>query len=195
MIEVDDMIRRDYLTASGLLTVGVAGCTGVKGKTQLTPEDVVTDSSSSILTFSKGGEHVLNIQFQKQFHNDEKPEYYPFYISSWQRDGVRLDSLRLEFRSPPYTGGYSPAGISLREDAHAHKATLSRDGDDPSTTILDLSDTTDIGHGSVVVDLLLSADHAQNPQELWIGTEATLSSDSFLEADYRATGDFTVKFP
>ena len=189
------MIRRDYLAASGLLTVGVAGCTGVKGKTQLTPEDVVTDSSSSILPFSKGGEHVLNIQFQKQFHNDEKPEYYPFYISSWQRDGVRLDSLRLEFRSPPYTGGYSPAGISLREGAHAYKATLSQDGDDPSTTILDMPDTTDIGRGSVKADLLLAVDHEQDPQELWIGTEATLSDDGFWRTEYSATGDFAVEFP
>ncbi|SDC39417.1 hypothetical protein [Natrinema hispanicum] len=189
------MIRRNYLAASGLLTVGIAGCTRVRGETQLTADDVVADDSSATLPFETDGEDVLSIQLQKQFLDGEKREYYPFYVSSWQRDGVRLDSLRLEFRSPPYTSGFSPAGISLQADAHAHKATLSRDEDDPSTTILNVLETTDIGHGSVVVQLLLSADHTQDPQKLWIGAEATLSSDSLLGADYRATGDVTVEFP
>ncbi|ELZ17098.1 hypothetical protein C476_16215 [Natrinema limicola JCM 13563] len=156
---------------------------------------MIEDDGSVILPFSENGEDVFRIQFQKQFIDDEKREYYPFFVASWQPAGIRLDSLRLEFRSPPYTAGFSPAGISLREDAHAYKATLSQDGDDPSTTILDMPDTTDIGRGSVRANLLLAGAHEQNPQELWIGTEATLSDDGFWRTEYSATGDFTVEFP
>ncbi|WP_337652752.1 hypothetical protein [Halomontanus rarus] len=189
------MNRRQYLATGGLIAVPLAGCTTVGGETRLTAGDVIEDGGSVVLPFSENGEDVLRIQFQKQFTGDEKREYYPFFVASWQPDGVRLDSLQLEFRSPPHTAGFSPAGISLREDAHAHKATLSQDGDNPSTTILDMPDTTDIGHGSVKVDLLLTTDREQDPQELWIGTEATLSTDSFWGTDYSATGDFTVEFP
>ncbi len=189
------MNRRRYLATSGLMTIPLAGCTTVGGETPLTADDVIEDDGSVILPFSENGENVLRVQFQKQFTDDGKREYYPFFIASWQPDGIRLDSLRLKFRSPPYTAGFSPAGISLREEAHAYKATLSQDGDDPSTTILDMADTTDIGRGSVRMDLLLAVDHEQDPQELWIGTEATLSDDGFWGTDYSATGNFTVEFP
>ena len=147
------------------------------------------------INFEEDGEDVLKVQLLKQFSGDDRLEYYPFLVASWQRDGVRLDALRLKFRSPPITGGFSPAGISLREDAHAHKATLSRHGDDPSTTILELPDTSDIGHGSVSVRLLLAGDRSQDPQELWIRAEGALSSDEILGGDYRASGEFTVEVP
>jgi len=187
------MNRRQYLAASGL--VATAGCTTVGSETQLTPEDVIEHGSSVVFPFTDDGEDVLRFQLDKQFTGDEARVYYPFFISTLQPAGDRIDSLHLEFRSPPHTDGFSPAGISLREDAHAHKATLSRDGDDPSTTILDLSDTTDIGRASVRVDLLLEDDPERSPQDLWMGVEATLSSDGLLAGGYTATGDLTVEFP
>jgi len=188
------MNRRQYLAASGLMAVPLAGCTSVGGETRLTADDVIEDDGGVVLPFSENGEDLFRIQFQKQFTDDEKREYYPFFVTSWQPDGIRLDSLRLKFRSPPSTAGFSPAGISLREGDHAYKATLSQDGDNPSTTILDMPDTTGIGHGSVKTDFLLAGDHEQNPQELWIGTEAALSDDGFWRTNYSATGDFTVGF-
>lgn len=189
------MNRRRYLAAAGLMAVPLAGCTTVSGETRLTADEVIEDGRSVVLPFSEDGEDVLRIQVRKQFTDDKTRGYYGFYVTSWQPDGVRLDSLQLKFRSPPYTAGFSPAGIALREDAHAHKATLSQDGDDPSTTVLDMPDTTDIGYGSVRANLLLAIDHEQDPQELWIGTEATLSDDSFWSGNYIATGDVTVEFP
>jgi len=177
------------------MTIPLAGCTTVGSEIRLTADHVIEDDGSVVLPFSENGEDVLKIQFQKQFPDDEKREYYPFFVASWQPDGIRLDSLRLKFRSPPYTAGFSPAGISLREGAHAYKATLSQDGDDPSTTILDMPNTTGIGRGSVKADLLLAGDHEQDPQELWIGTEATLSNNGFWRTEYSAIGDFTAEFP
>lgn len=190
------MNRRQYLTASGLLAVSTAGCTAaVGGETHLTPEDVIKHEGSVVLPFSDDGEDVLRIQLDKQFSGDETREYYPFFISTLQPAGDQIDSLRFQFRSPPHTGGFSPAGIALREDAHAHKATLSQDGDNPSTSIVDLPDIGDIGRASVRVNLLLEHNSEQASQELWIKVEASLSSDSLLGTDYSATGDLTVEFP
>ena len=185
------MNRRQYLSAT--VAVVTAGCTGMSSETHLTPGDASEHGSSAVLPFSDGDDDVLRIQFDKQFTGDEKRDYYPFFISTLQPNGDRIDSLRLEFRSPPHTSGFSPAGIALREDAHAHKATLSQDGDDPSRTVLDLPDTTDIGRGSVKVNLLLEGD--REPQQLWIRAEATLSSDGLLGSNYSATGELTVAFP
>lgn len=189
------MRRRQYLAVSGLVAVSTAGCTAVRGETQLRAGDVVEHGGSVVLPFSDDGEDVLRFQLDKQFTGDERRDHYPFFISTLQPAGNQIDSLRVTFRSPPHTGGYSPAGISLREDDHAHKATLSQDGDNPSTTILDLPDTTAIGQASVKVNLLLEGDHGQNPQELWMGVEAELSSHSLLGTDYSATEDLTVEFP
>jgi len=58
-----------------------------------------------------------------------------------------------------------------------------------------MPDTTDIGYGSVKMDLLLAGDYEQDTQELWIGIEATLSDDGFWRTEYSATGVFTVDFP
>ncbi len=189
------MNRRQYLSVTGLVAVSTAGCTGVSGETHLTPDDVIEHGPSIVLPFSDDGDDVLRIQLNKQFTGDEQRDYYPFSVSTLQPKGDQIDSLRLEFRSPPHTSGFSPAGVSLREDAHAHKATLSQDGDDPSTTILDLPDTADIGRASVKVNLLLEGDDEQDSQQLWIRAEAALSSDSLLGSDYSATGDVTVEFP
>lgn len=189
------MNRRQYLAAGGLVAVGTAGCTAVRGETHLTPDDVIEHGTSIVLPFSDNDEDILRIQFDKHFTDDDKREYYPFVISTLQPAGEQIDSLRLKFRSPPVTAGFSPAGIYVREDGHAHKGKLSQDGDDPSTTVLDLPDTTDIGQGSVVLTLLLAGDHKQTPQKLWMGIEAELSSDSLLGTEYSATGDLTVEFP
>jgi len=191
--ELNSMNRRQYLAASGLVAVGTAGCTAVRGETHLSPEDVISHGSSVVVPFSHDGEDVLRFQLDKQFPVDEERSYYPFFISTLQPAGNQIDSLRLRFRSPPHGG--SPAGISLREGDHAHKATLSQDEPNPSITILDLPDTADIGQASVKVNLLLEGDHDQEPQELWIQVEAALSSNSLLGADYSAAGDFTVEFP
>ena len=191
----ENMNRRRFLAASGGVAVSTSGCTAVRGERQLTTEDVIEHESSVVLPFTDGGEDVLQIQLDKQYTGDEQRGYYPFSISTLQPAGDRIDTLHFEFRSPPHTDGFSPAGISLREDAHAHKARLSRDGDDPSTTILALPDTTEIGRASVKVDLLLEGDHERDSQELWIRVEAVLSSDSPLGTDYEASGDLTVEFP
>lgn len=188
------MERRHYLALGTTLVGATAGCTFARDEVRLAADDE-HDDSSALLRFSEDGEEVLTVTLQKQFTGDDRREYYPFRISTWQRDGLGLASLRLEFRSPPHASGFSPAGIHLREDGHADRATLARDGDDPSTTVLDMPDVADIGHGSVVVRLLLSADRTRDPQELWTRVEATLSADGVVGAAYRATGDVTVAFP
>lgn len=191
------MLRRYYLALSAGIAGATAGCASVRGGTSLVSDEEI-DDASALLRFRKSdeeGKDVLKVHVQKQFTGKEEKKYYPFRVSTWQRGDVKLSSLRLKFRSPPHASGFSPAGIHLREDGHAEKATLYRDDDDPSTTVLELPDIGDIGHGSVIVRLLLSGDHTQDPQELWIRVEADLSTDSIKETDYSATGDTTVEFP
>ena len=176
------------------MTATVAGCTVLGGDTKLIGD--TSEEDSSVLTFTDDGETVLKIQLVKQFSDDEFREYFPFFIASWQPDGIRIDSLELRFRSiPRSSSGFTPAGISLREGAHAHMATLSRVDGHPSTTVIDLPDTTAIGDGSVRIDLLLKGDPLQEPQELWIQAKATLSSDGTFGEAYEVRGDYTVKFP
>lgn len=188
------MKRRRYLATSVAIAGLTAGCASVRGETPLAAEEAV-DRTSAALRFAEDGKDVLKVQLQKLFTDDERREYYPFRISTWQREGVRLSSLRLAFRSPPHSSGFSPAGIHLSEDGHAGAATLTRDGDDPSTTILDVPDVGDIGRGSVVVRLLLSDDRTRDPQELWVRVEAALSTDGIVGPRYSASGDLTVEFP
>ena len=189
------MNRRKYLVASGLVAASIAGCTGVDREAHLTADEMVKHGTSVVLPFRDDGEDILRLQIDKQFTGDENREYYPFFVSTLQPDGHQIDSLRLKFRSPPHTSGFSPAGIALREDGHAHKATLSQHGEDPSTTLIELPDTADIGEGSLVVNLLLEGNHAEDPQHLWINIGAELSSNGLLGTDYSATGDLTVGFP
>ncbi len=189
------MNRRKYLVVSGLVAASTGGCTAVNRETHLTAGKIIEHGKSAVLPFRDDGEDILRLQIDKQYTGDEKRDYYPFFISTLQPDGHQLDSLRLKFRSPPHSSGFSPAGIALREDGDANKATLSQDGDDPSTTVIDLPDTTDIGQASVVIHLLFAGHHAESPQQLWMNAEAELSSDSLLGTDYSATGDFTLEFP
>lgn len=189
------MRRRHYLAASAVVAGSLAGCAGVRGETPLIAEEPIKDGSSAVLPFTADGEDVFKVQLQKQVTNGDERTYFPFFIASWQRDEVMIDSLRLTFRSPPMTSGFTPAGIALREGGHADRATLSRDGEDPSVTIVDLPDTADIGGGSVRVDLLLERDAGQDPQELRIGSTAALSSDGLFGTDYHASGEMTVEFP
>lgn len=189
------MRRRQYLAVGTVLAGSVAGCSGVQGETPLAADEPIVDDSSAVLPFTADGEDVFKVQLQKQFTGDEPRTYYPFFIASWQRDGVSIDSFRLSFRSPPATAAFVPAGIALREGGHADRATLSRDGEDPSETVVELPDTTDIGGGSVRVDLLLERDDRQVPQELRIGAVAGLSADGLFGSDYRASGELTVEFP
>ena len=191
---LDVVNRRRYLAFSAVASGVLAGCTSVRGETPLASESEVEDTSA-VIRFRDDGEEILRVQLQKQHRGEERRDYYPFWIATWQPEGVEVSSIRYEFRSPSYTSGFSPAGISLREDGHAKYATLSQDGDDPSTTVLDLPDVTEIGRGSVKVDLLLTDDPQQDPQELWIGAEAELSADGLLGSSYSATGDVTVEFP
>ena len=187
------MNRRTYIVVSGLVAASTAGCTAVNREAHLTADEIIEHGTSAVLPFRDDGKDVLRLQLDKQFPGDEKRDYYPVVISTLQPGGHLIDSLRLEFRSPPHTSSFSPAGIALREDGHANKATISQDSDDPSTTVIHLPDTTDIGQASVVVNLLFEGD--QDPQQFWINAEADLSSDSLLGTDYRATGDLTVEFP
>lgn len=187
------MNRRKYLAFSGTMTAAVAGCTALGRGRKITGDP--SDEDSSVLAFTEEDEPILRIQLTKQFSDDVEREYYPFFIASWQPDGVQLDSLELRFRSPPNSAGFIPAGISLQEGAHADKATLAREEVDPSTTIVDLPETSDIGRGSVRIDLLLRGDQTQNPQELWIQAKATLSSEGFFGSEYDVRGDYTIAFP
>ena len=192
------MLRRQYLALSAAIVGTTAGCSSVRGERSLVSDEEI-DDTSALLLFRESrtdGNDVLNVHLQKQFTDAEPREYYPFWIAATrQREDVRVSSLRLTFRSPPRVSGFSPAGIHLREDGHAEKATLYQHGDNPSTTVLDLPDIDDIGRGSVVANLLLTGDQTQDPQELWMRVEAILSTDSVTEPDYSATGDITVEFP
>lgn len=189
------MHRRSYLVASGVVVASTAGCTAINRETHLTADEIVEHGTSIVLPFSDDGEEKLRLQFDKQFTGDENRDYYPFFISTLQPDGQQIDSLRLKFRSPPHSSGFSPAGIALREDGHADMATLFQDGNDPSTTVIDLPDTADVGQGSAVINLLFEGNHDEAPQRLWIQVQAVLSSDSRLGTEYSATGDLTVAFP
>lgn len=189
------MNRRTLLTAVIGCGVGtVAGCTSVGGKTPLAHEEQ-SDEAGALLRFSENDDDVMTLQLQEQYLDEREREYYPFRISTWQPDGVRLSSLRLEFRSPPRSSGFSPAGIHLREEDHAGYVELHRDSDDPSTTVLEMPDVADIGHGSVSVHILLSGDDARDQQELWMGVEAGLSSEGLVGTEYSANGETTLEVP
>ena len=189
------MDRRHFLSISGVAAAGgLAGCTAYGRPAKLTGE-LDEEGRNTILRFPKDGEDVLRVQVIRQYADDAELAHYPFFIATWQPDGIRVDSLELHFRSPSHTDGFTPAGISLREGAHAAYATIRRDDPDPSTTIVNLPDTEDIGQGSVRVDLLLARDTQQDPQELWIRADASLSGDGFIRDGYRARGQFTMTVP
>ncbi|WP_226007780.1 hypothetical protein [Natrinema salinisoli] len=191
------MDRRRYLALSAVISGTTAGCTSVGGKTSLS-SNTETNDSHGLLRFRKDnetGEEIARVQIVKLSINDEERDHYPFRISTWQQEGIRLSSLRLKFRSPPYEPGFSPPGIYLREGHHAEKADLYRDEDDSSTTVVDLPDTSDIGDGSISLQFLLTGDQTQDPQQLFVGAEASLSTDDIIETGYSATGDITIEFP
>ena len=173
----------------------MAGCTAMARETHLTPEEPIEHGTSLVLPFTENGEDVLRLQLDKQFTDEKARSYYPFFISTLQPAGDDIKSLTLQFRSPAHPLSDSPAGIALRDDAHAYKAELLQDNDDPSTTILSLPDISEIGQASVRLNLLLERDHEQDPQELWIGVSADLSSEGLVGTHYRASGELTVAFP
>ena len=187
------MQRRTYLALSAGVAGAAAGCMSASGETSLLPNEDIDDSGGT-LRFSEDGEDVFTVRLQHQFTDPDEHEYYPFRVSTWQADDLTLDSWRLQFRSPPQASAYSRAGIYLREDAHAHLATLSQDGEDPSITVLDLPETSSIGEGTVTVRLLLAADPSQDPHELWMHVEAVLEGNGLLDGSYTADGHITIPF-
>lgn len=193
------MNRREYLAAGTVLTGALAGCASVSRERPLQGEKTIDESrrGSATLRFTDDNEDedLFRVHVQKRYGSEERRIYYPFRVSTWQPDGYRLTSLGLQFRSPPYPTGFSPAGIALQEDGHADKAILSRKNDDPSTTVLDFPDVSAIGRGSVVVNILLTADEGQDPQELWSRMEATLSAEGVFGRQYSARGETTLEVP
>ncbi len=96
---------------------------------------------------------------------------------------------------PPHSGGFSPAGISLNEDDHAHLADIRRTSEDPSTTVIELSDLgDDYGDGTVGLRIL-AADDDRQPQDLWMRVESTLEPDGPSGEEYFARGETTLALP
>jgi hypothetical protein len=191
------MDRRKYLGAlAGGTAVGLAGCTALGGETALTVSEE-KDRHGTDLLFSDGDGDVLGVVFQHHFRNDDARRHYPIQIrATSQRSGIRISSVRYSFRSPPRSGGFSPAGISLNEDGHAHLADLRRKSDDPSTTVIELSDFEDAyGNGTLVLEILAAGEAARQPQDLWVRVESILESDGFSGEQYTARGVTTLTLP
>ena len=190
------MDRRKYLGAlAGGTAVGLSGCTALGSETALTVSEE-KDRNGTDLLFSDGDGNVLGVVF-RHFQNDDARRHYPIQIrATSQRSGIRISSVRYSFRSPPHSGGFSPAGISLNEDGHAHLADLRRKSDDPSTTVIELSDFEDAyGNGTLVLEILVADEAARQPQDLWVRVESTLESDGFSGEQYTARGETTLTLP
>ena len=187
------MDRRKYLgSLAGGAAVGLAGCTALGSGTALTVSEE-KDRNGTDLLFSDGDGNVLGVVF-RHFQNDDTRRHYPIQIrATSQRSGIRISSVRYSFRSPPHSGGFSPAGISLNEDGHAHLADLRRKSDDPSTTVIELSDFKDAyGNGTLVLEILAADEAARQPQDLWVRVESALESDGFSGEQYTARGETTL---
>ena len=190
------MNRRKYLgSLAGGAAVGLAGCTALGSETALTVSEE-KDRNGTDLLFSDGDGNVLGVVF-RHFQNDDARRHYPIQIrATSQRSGIRISSLRYSFRSPPHSGGFSPAGISLNEDGHAHLADLRRKSDDPSTTVIELSDFKDAyGNGTLELEILAADEADRQPQDLWVRVESTLESDGFSGEQYTARGETTLTLP
>ena len=190
------MDRRKYLgSLAGGAAVGLAGCTALGSETALTVSEE-KDRHGTDLLFSDGDGDVLGVVF-RHFQNDDARRHYPIQIrATSQRSGIRISSVRYSFRSPPHSGGFSPAGISLNEDGHAHLADLRRKSDDPSTTVIELSDFKDAyGNGTLELEILAADEAARQPQDLWVRVESTLESDGFSGEQYTARGETTLTLP
>jgi hypothetical protein len=187
------MDRRTYLgSLAGGATIGLAGCTALGSETALTVSEE-TNSHGTDLLFSDD-DVVLAVGFQRHFQNDDARRHYPIQITATsQRSGVRISSLRYSFRSPPHSGGFTPAGISLNEDGHAHLADIRRKSDDPSTTVIELSNFEDAyGDGTLELEILAADDADRQSQDLWVRVESTLESDGFSGEQYTARGETTL---
>ena len=192
------MDRRTYLGAlAGGAAIGLAGCTALGSETALTMSEE-TNSHGTDLLFSDG-DVVLAVGFQRRFQNDDARRHYPIQLTATsQRSGIRISSLRYSFRSPPHSGGFTPAGISLNEDGHAHLADIRRKSDDPSTTVIELSDFEDAyGSGTLELEILAADDADRQSQDLWVRVESTLESEGFSGDQYTASGEttFTLSEP
>ena len=154
------------------------------------------DRHGTDLLFSDGDGDVLGVVF-RHFRSDDARRHYPIQIrATSQRSGIRISSVRYSFRSPPHSGGFSPAGISLNEDGHAHLADLRRKSDDPSTTVIELSDFKDAyGNGTLELEILAADEADRQPQNLWVRVESTLESDGFSGEQYTARGETTLTLP
>ena len=190
------MNRRNYLgSLAGGAAVGLAGCTALGSGTALTVSEE-KDRNGRNLLFSEGDGNVLGVVF-RHFWSDDARRHYPIQIrATSQRSGIRISSVRYSFRSPPHSGGFSPAGISLNEDGHAHLADLRRKSDDPSTTVIELSDFEDAyGNGTLELEILAADEADRQPQDLWVRVESTLESDGFSGEQYTARGETTLTLP
>ena len=192
------MDRRKYLgSLAGGAAVGLAGCTALGSETALTLSEETNRHGTDLLFSDGDGEVVLAVGFQRHFQNDDARRHYPIQITATsQRSGIRISSLRYSFRSPPHSGGFTPAGISLNEDGHAHLADIRRKSDDPSTTVIELSNFEDAyGNGTLVLEILAADEAARQPQDLWVRVESTLKSDGFSGEQYTARGETTLTLP
>lgn len=187
------MRRRAVLAATGAAVGSLAGCTAVTGERRLSGDDEV-DDRTAVIHFSEDGETLFRLQIVKQFPGEEARTYYPFSVTTWQEDGLRLDSLTLEFRPAPNSGSTAP-GIHLREDAHADRVSMSQTDAVPPSTVLELADTSEIGDGSVRVNLLAAADERDGSHGVSVRTAAELSSTGLLGPDYTADDQLWLRFP
>ena len=137
---------------------------------------------------------MLAVGFQRRFPTDDARRHHPIQITATsQRSGIRISSLRYSFRSPPHSGGFTPAGISPNEDGHTHLADIRRKSDDPSTTVIELSDFEDAyGDGTIDLEILAADDADRKSRDLWVRVESTLESDGFSGEQYTVRGETTL---
>lgn len=196
-----DRISRRTALRAGVLGVGttLAGCSGPAhlGTSELTDLDRDDEDRETHFTFRRGGEDQLTLSVL--YHQGYRPSVnqLPLRLSTWHRDGTRLNSLRYHLfradRAQEFSEFYlrTPGGVPFPE------LTLKRDRNGQGVH-LDIPDLGFQGRGTVTLDFIIEParqNDASGPFRLGVDAGFRLAETSPLGRDFEAELSREVELP
>lgn len=188
---MDSISRRNALRAGALgLGATLAGCSGPAhlGTTDLTDLGRNDEDGETHFTFRRGGEDYLTLSVQYHQGYRQSVNQLPVRLSTWHRDGTRLNSLRYHLFRADRAQEFSEFYLQTPGGKPFPEMTFQRDRNGRGIH-LEVPDLDFQGRGTVSLDFIIEPDRpndASGPFTLGIEAGFRLAETSPLGRDFKA---------
>lgn len=196
---MDGISRRRAIRAGALgLGATLAGCSGPAhlGTTDLTELERNDEDGDTHFTFRRGGDDYLTLSVQYRGYRPSVDQLH-VRLSTWHRDGTRLDSLRYHLFRADQAQEFSEFYLRTPGGSPFPEMTFQRDSDGRGVH-LEVPDLDFQGQGTVSFDFIIEPDRSTDAPEsfvLGIGAGFRLAETNPLGRNFNASVSQDVELP